>query len=153
MKKILLLLSLVLTFTTTHAQSDATIEETIDWINTFAFQKAYDINSHNKRHYSIFYIEEYSELQLRKQDEEYDNLEYEKIPIKSFVKLRTSVRGDGSYFIALYFTKQSSGNSTYFFSLPDKKITERTFKALKHLFKLLNHNLVIKDTLSIENKF
>lgn len=158
MKQTLLTLCLLLAFGTTKAQNDATLEETIDWINNFGISKAIysdgitkasnKINVSQSKGAINFYI--YREYESGKEKESYrkylfnDNYVILLSPNKSLYQVEIIID---------YDREDKKGFSKYDYNFNDKTQAEKVLKAFKHLFDLVHVKYREKNMFLIENKF
>ena len=174
MKKTLLILVFFIGLGNVNAQSDATLDETIEWIKNYANDYAkkgleqyqnkniddhqsnwvFRINSDGLSILTLYTpINEWAYSQLR------DYSAINKIELHSQFK-----NGINFYFLTFY---TSSGKLTSLKSgetlkskiteaniiLNNKSEAERIYNALVHFFKLLKYSPVFKNKLNLENKF
>ncbi|WP_430399352.1 hypothetical protein [Flavobacterium sp.] len=173
-KYIFIFIAYVALSTSANAQSDATLEETIEWLNNFGFSYFGEtqcglpvVGKH-----PIFYIMqrkhesnkvvfsksvEVDECETALNDRYKTCYTSANCNILTYhlyadeLKSMTISKDSRNLGITIYDIKGRYFHYRYDHS--EEKIMERTLKALKHLFKLLNLNITIEDKRSLENKF
>ena len=148
MKKTLLIIILFIGLGNVNAQSDATIEETLNWLNEHSLPKqsisTVGVSScyNNKIAYNenkksfVFSSEEGITTKCSLDELSRFELTYSESSKKYVITLSTSAN--------VFLTC---------FRYSNKDWAVRTFKSFEHLFKMLNHNVIGKNYLVSENKF
>jgi hypothetical protein len=172
MKKTLLIIIIFIGLGNVNAQSDASKEETLSWLNTYLqkFSKQATIDTYGNDYTSLrVQINNAQDGLIHRQlsDENYINIYRHEMYLTSVIKISMGPdRDNDTYYIAIwgkdksvsvyeetdYKEKEYSDNSI-FFSFSNKEEALRVFKALKHLFTFYNQGVEFVDTVSIENKF
>ncbi|CAM1340367.1 hypothetical protein [Tenacibaculum aestuarii] len=164
MKHLLFLLVLTLSINTTNAQ-DATLQETIDWLNIYGFEDNFsDVNkrktkvecdvSLNKNGVASFYFI-YFEMSKDDSDwreREYDNYERFSILQVKFIYLYPPIGNRQGYTIRIGVQNK---DISLFVEFPDKEKAISLFKALKHLNTFYSHEIQFIDKIrpDLKNKF
>ncbi|MFD1293522.1 hypothetical protein ACFQ5N_06715 [Lutibacter holmesii] len=147
MKKLLLIITLFIGLGNVNAQSDATLEETINWINEIALSR--QINSEK---YNVTSINIDSNKKQIIYSRTYDSEETD--PVITKFNENTALK--------IYYNTYCSCYAVYveisfgYFNLirfSDKETAKRTYNAFDHLFKILNIEVRRENKLAIENKF
>tara|TARA_B110000046_G_scaffold102424_1_gene110056 strand:- start:1895 stop:2410 length:516 start_codon:yes stop_codon:yes gene_type:complete len=171
MKKTLLIIALFIALGNVNAQSDATKEETLDWLNTYLakYSRQATIESYGNdfTRYKVR-IDQYEDgiIYRELESEKRDDLYAHKMELTFLRLISINQNIDGDTFIINFYGKDDSvtkkrtcsacGTSTgreipFIFS--NKSEAERVFKALKHLFSFYNQKIVFTNNVSDENKF
>ncbi len=169
MKKTTLLIFLItLCFQFANAQSDATREETLDWINVYGFsdlvQDGNWITCNVKLKDSLLEIDKYEvDYSGFEQDQELPNGYFRFwsgclpkgiggagfILSAEDVKKMTITKQNGNYYLIL----RDIDNYIHSFCWSNKEKAIRVGNAFQHFFKLIDINVEFKDNLSLEDKF
>jgi hypothetical protein len=160
MRKLIFLLAVTLLsqMVVAQQQSDATLEETIQWISQFTETSKYErgnfensttfyVVSHSINDLTFYY--ERNEIRL----DDYKNRGYEvnfNLSEVTDIWLRKHWIYDDIYGISIYV-----GDKNHFIDFyQNKDLATRMFKALKHLCSFYpQYKIEIKDRTSFENKF
>jgi len=168
---ILLFLAFTFSVQFANAQSDATKEETISWINIYGAKGAESGKSGGiTRSRTDIYINEVNEMAIITTERWWLDLDDPKawkengknfrkmyrISDIEFIMLQPVVEDEynydkGYYKVRLLLKDKEIYGS--FFVFPDKEKANSLFKALKHLASFYETNIEFIDQVSLENKF
>ena len=173
MKKTLLIIALFIGFGNVNAQSDATKEETLNWLNTYLKKFAYEATLQNTKggNFTHFYIsirskgEIHTELSKKNSEAWYQ----EDVKITSISKIIIEPMSTNENYLLEFWVNDRSVEVFYdngdgddpkikkmavmtlYFS--NKTELERVYKALKHLFTFYNQEVEFVDKIALANKF
>ncbi|WP_430399353.1 hypothetical protein [Flavobacterium sp.] len=172
-KTIFLFLVLIAIVQFSHAQSDATLEETISWLNVYGLERIVE----GTKCHSIGEVEKQSSGKFTgfvKFSQRANNKECITMKKGSTYYLSSGFGSCGCYWEYYVYDSElikwsvSKTTTHYILNLLDKhghnvsynfpvesesEKVDRVIKAIKHLFKLQNINIPFEDKRSLENKF
>ena len=131
-------------------QNDATVEETINWLNEFAIKNMINNNSQIKKPLSFSTSKSGLKYHYAKSEYDVEQVSLDFIKDKTF-KLKTSSY-DGTYIVNIYGESYNTLYGIFRFGT-NKDYALRTFKAFQHLFYLLEWKVECINELVDENKF
>jgi len=172
MKKALLIITLFIGIGNVNAQSDATKEETLNWLNTYWIKLSYQemMESNNNIYTKLYIAIDHNgkrDLALDMRNDAYSKRIYMNTNLNSVTKIQLAPLQKNGYKISIITDTQSvefmeinDDEDTrkwkgYSFVTNFSKQTDafRVFKALKHLYTFYNYKVEFVDKVSIENKF
>ncbi len=144
--------------TAQEKQNDATLEETINWINQFGFAKAGDQNKPGNFGYAQTYSIKYNSssnslsywLKSRNIDD-HPNLEVKIKPTDNLRLILTKSNDKYGYQVMINPVEIKGYTWLYFGNNED--FARRVYKAFKHLFIILEWEIKCKDYTVSESKF
>jgi len=168
MKNLLFLLVLTVSISTVKAQ-DATLQETIDWLNIYGFEDNFEkdnlsaggwkktkvkcdvsLNKSGVANFNFIYFVRYDDSDWR--EREYNNYESFSILQVKFIELIPPTGNRKGYAIII---GAETKDKYYAVEFPDKEKAISLFKALKHLNTFYNHEIQFIDKIrpDLKNKF
>ena len=148
MKQTLLIIALFIGLGNVNAQDDASLEETISWLNEHSLPKQtfstvgisacankQIIYNKNKEQFTLF-------------DEDGNSTVSS---LNEFSRFTLKYSESNKRYVITFSTNTNVFLNCFIYS--DKDWAVRTFKSFEHLFKMLNHNVFGKNYLVSENKF
>lgn len=172
MKKTLFIIALFIGFGNVNAQSDATKEETLNWLNTYFKKFAYEATLQNTKggYFTHFHIsisskgEIHTELSKKNSEAWYQ----EDVKITSISTIIIEPMSTNENYLLDFWVNDRSVEVFYERNGDDPKIDkisvmrlyfsnktelERVYKALKHLFTFYNQEVEFVDKIALANKF
>ena len=150
-KTILILILFITTLNLTFAQetqSDATLEETVNWINEIAIPK--QLKRTDDFYLTSIYTDiEKKEIRYYRESIKWGELnDYQKFNKHNSITVTYS---DDSFLVQIIYETNHLERMDIRYS--DKEMARRTYNAFNHLFKLLNIEVKRYNKLANENKF
>jgi hypothetical protein len=173
MKQTLLIIALFIGIGSVNAQSDATKEETLDWLNIyfpkFSRQATIDFLDSDKLTNFMIKINYKQDGMIRRllYDDNYDDIFRHEMYLTSVIKIEIGLTQKNDIYYIFFVGKDKSvsrnrscegcvkdGKGEYVsFYFSNKTELERVYKALKHLFTFYNQEVKFVDKIALANKF
>lgn len=153
MKKKLLIIALFICFGNISAQANATLQETINWLNKYgvALIKVDKADTAHELEFNKYQIRIYRvSKNIGERAESYQ--------LKDIRKIEVDRAYENSEICTVKIVGSGTLNSEYrylatYIHFNNKEDAYRFYKALKHLFSFYNYEINFKNTIELENKF